>query len=406
MDYELTTLANGLRLLHIMRPGARVSWCGLAVNAGSRDDPPDRQGLAHFVEHTLFKGTTHRRAGHILNRMETVGGELNAYTTKEGTMLYSVFPSGYEARAIELIADLVQCSVFPERELDLEREVVLEEAASYRDSPVDAVYDDFEDLAFAGHALGHNILGIEQHIRAITPADCRRWLDTLYVPQNMVFFSLGPKAASRIFALAGRHFGGMNHPLQRTPRTAPPVAAPFVRESQIDAHQCHTVVGARVPGMHQPGRWAMALLSNILGGPGMNSLLNVALRERRGLVYTVESSVASFTDCGLMEIYLGCEPGKLRKSLDLVTRTLDRLALMPLSDKRLEACKRQYCGQLLLASDSAEFQALNAGKSLLYGGRVATVDDTVRHIQAVTAQQLCEAAALLAAPCRSALTLR
>lgn len=381
------TLPNGLRLVHVQNH-ARVGWCGLAVNAGSRDDFPCRQGLAHFVEHTIFKGTTHRRAWHILNRMETVGGELNAYTTKEGTMLYSVFPSQHVERAIELMSDLVTCSVFPEAELEREKDVVLEEVASYRDTPSEAIFDDLEDIAFAGHGMGHNILGSEQHIARMTSADCQRYLKMQYVPANMAFFSLGPCSPGKIFGLAAKHFGAMHHALQRPQRVPPAILAPEHREVDIDVHQCHTVVAARVPGMYDEGRFALTLLNNMLGGPGMNSLLNVRLRERQGLVYTVESSIASFTDCGLFEIYFGCERNKVSRSLGHVFRTIDELAQSALPAHRLDACKRQYCGQMLVASSNPEAVAMRAGKSLLFWNEVTEVQDSIDRILQVTPEQL------------------
>ena len=340
MKKEITThtLPNGLKLVHV--PAAqRVGWCGLIINAGSRDDHASRLGLAHFVEHTIFKGTTHRRAWHILNRMETVGGELNAYTTKEGTALYSVFPEPYLKRAMELIADLVMHSVFPEAEIEREKDVVLEEVASYRDE-------------------------------------------------------------------AEKQFGAMHHRLCRPARVTPAILPPEQKVVDFGLHQSHTIVGARVPGMYDDSRFALALLNNQLAGPGMNSLLNVLMRERRGLVYTVESSIASFTDCGLLEIYFGCEQNKVKKSLDIIGKTIDQLAQSPLSTSRLEAAKRQYCGQLLVASQSVEATALGAGKSVLYWNQVPNVDRTVERIKAVTAEQVRQAAELITPPHASILTFQ
>ncbi|MDO4512022.1 MAG: pitrilysin family protein [Bacteroidales bacterium] len=395
-NISIHTLPNGLKLVHV--PAAqRVGWCGLVVNAGSRDDYAGRHGLAHFVEHTLFKGTTHRRAWHILNRMETVGGELNAYTTKEGTVLYSVFPEPYLQRAMELIADLVMYSTFPDPEIEREKEVVLEEVASYRDTPSEAVYDDFEDLIFGtGSSMGHNILGSEAHIEAMGSADCSRYLKEQYVPQNMAFFYMGPADAAKVFRLAERYFATMHHSLCRPERITPPVLDAQHKVVDIGSHQSHTIVGARVPGMRHEGRFALALLNNLLAGPGMNSMLNVLMRERRGLVYTVESSIASFTDSGLLEIYFGCEQCKVKKSLDIIAKAIDSLAQSPLSASRLDAAKRQYCGQLLVASQNVESMALGAGKSVLYWGKVSSVDDAVERIQAVTAEQVRQAAELLA----------
>ena len=390
-------------MVHIST-ASQVAWCGLAVNAGSRDERDGQHGLAHFVEHTIFKGTEHRRAWHILNRMERVGGELNAYTTKEGTMLYSVFPHQHLGRAIDLLADLVQWSVFPQEELDRERDVVLEEAASYRDTPSDAVYDDFEDLLFAGSELGHNILGKKQDLENLTREDCMRYLKTLYVPGNMAFFSVGPERPERVFRMAEKCFGAMSHVMTERHRTIPRPVEPFKRTIQIGTHQAHTIVGARVPDMNHPLRYALMLLNNILGGPGMNSLLNVELRERRGYVYTVESTLTLLSDCGWMEIYLGCDPDDVRSSLHVIDRITTRLSQDLLPERRLEAYKRQYCGQLVVAADSTEFMAMRAGRGLLYHGKVASIDDTISRIQAVTAQEVAQVAAYLTSDRLSSLT--
>lgn len=405
-QYTVATLPNGLKMVHVTR-NAPVAWCGLAVNAGSRDDLPGKHGLAHFVEHTIFKGTTHRRSWHILNRMESVGGELNAYTTKEGTMLYSLFPQQHMARAIELIADLVKNSVFPEAEIEREMDVVLEEVAGYRDQPAEAAYDDFEDLMFAGSALGHNILGCEEHLRNITRDDCLGYLKSLYVPSNMVFFSVGPMTPDTVFKLADKHFHALDHPLVLAQQRQAPAPLPSQhREIEAGAHQAHTIVGAQLPGMGHPLRYAMALLNNLLGGPGMNSLLNVNLRERRGYVYTVESSVTQFTDCGLFEIYLGCDYSDVKSSLRVIDRLTRDLAAKGLTPHQLEASKKQYCGQLTVAADSTEYLALNAGKNLLRYGTVTTVGQAVERIMAVTADELRQAAELITMDRCSVLTFK
>ena len=405
MNINYHTLTNGLRLVHVTTT-KQVAWCGLAINAGSRDERLGQYGLAHFVEHTIFKGTKHRRSWHILNRMESVGGELNAYTTKEGTMLYSVFPHEHLSRAVDLLADLVQWSVFPQDELDRERDVVLEEAASYRDTPADAVYDDFEDLLFDGSELGHNILGRKEDLEHLTQEDCMHYLKALYVPTNMAFFSVGPEKPERVFRIAERYFGSMNHVMAPRHRCTPPESAPFKKVMQIGTHQAHTIVGARLPDMNNPLRFALMLLNNILGGPGMNSLLNVELRERRGYVYTVESTLTLLSDCGWIEIYLGCDPDDVRSSLRVIERITTRLGEQQISARRLDAYKKQYCGQLKVAADSTEFMAMRAGRGLLYHGSVATVDDTIARIQAVTADEIAQAAAYLHASRLSSLTFQ
>ena len=399
------TLPNGLAMVHVATM-SQVAWCGLAVNAGSRDEDEGQYGLAHFVEHTIFKGTLHRRSWHILNRMESVGGELNAYTTKEGTMLYSVFPEQHLKRAIDLLADLVQWSVFPQEELDRERDVVLEEAASYRDTPSDAVFDDFEDLMFVGSQLGHNILGVKEDLERLTSEDCMRYLKTLYVPTNMVFFSVGPERPERVFRMVERYFGAMSHSVAERHRSVPPTVAPFKQVIEIGTHQAHTVVGARVPDRNSPLRYAVMLLNNILGGPGMNSLLNVELRERRGYVYSVESTLTLLSDCGWISIYLGCDPDDVRSSMRVIDRITNRLSNELMPERRLDAYKRQYCGQLVVAADSAEFLAMNAGRGLLYRGQVATPDETIARIQAVTPEDIAQAAAYLSAEKLSSLTFK
>ena len=405
MNIHYHTLPNGLRLVHVHTTN-QVAWCGLAINAGSRDEREGHYGLAHFVEHTIFKGTTHRRAWHILNRMERVGGELNAYTTKEGTMIYSVFPHQHLPRAIDLLADLVQWSVFPQEELDRERDVVLEEAAGYRDTPSDAVYDDFEDLLFGGSELGHNILGRKEDLEQLTREDCMSYLKSLYVPDNMAFFSVGPERPERVFRLAEKCFGPMSHAMASRHRSTPQHVEPFKEVIKIGTHQAHTIVGARVPDMKHPLRYALMLLNNILGGPGMNSLLNVELRERRGYVYTVESTLSMLSDCGWMEIYLGCDPDDVRSSLRVIERITSRLGEDLMTERRLEAYKKQYCGQMVVAADSTEFIAMRAGRGLLYHGNVATIDDTIARIMAVTPEQIAQAASLLKADRLSSLTFQ
>lgn len=307
-------------------------------------------------------------------------------------MVYSVFPAQHLARAVELIADLVRCSTFPHDEIERERDVVLEEAASYRDTPSDAVYDDVEDILFAGSALGHNILGNEEHLRKMGSQQCMDYLKSLYVPDNMAFFVVGPMPAERAFRQAERHLGGMDCPLHREARVLPPVVEPSRHTVQLHLHQAHTVAALRLPSLYSDERFALSLLNNILGGPGMNSLLNVQLRERRGYVYTVESSISLMSDCGLMQVYMGCDPSDIRSSLRVIDRVTRDLAERCLPERRLDAAKRQYCGQLLLAADSAEWVAMNAGRNMLCHGDVTTLDQMMERITSVTPEQVRHAA--------------
>ena len=403
--YYNHTLSNGLRIVHVPT-SSRVGYCGLSINAGSRDDLAGKSGLAHFVEHTIFKGTKRRRSWHIINRMERVGGELNAYTTKEATALYSIFSCEHFERAVELIADLVANSQFPESELAKEREVVLEEIDSYRDTPMDAVYDDFEDLLFAGSSMGHNILGCETDLMNITAEDCRNYLDTQYVPENMVFFAMGNIKSDRLFRFVEKHLGVLNHRLERQERVVPADVPVFHKTINIDSHQVHTIVGKKMYSMHDERKYAAFLLNNILGGPGMNSLLNVAIREKRGYVYTIESSVSLMSDCGLFQIYFGSDEGHVNASLSIIRRIMDDLASKPLSEKALVAAKRQYLGQLLVSSENNEAMALSLGKNFLNHDRVMTDGELAEHINAVTARDIMDCAELLAFDSCSVLTLK
>lgn len=403
--YYNHTLPNGLRLVHVPSL-SRVAYCGLFIDSGSRDDLPGREGLAHFVEHTIFKGTKHRRSWHIINRMERVGGELNAYTTKENTAVYSVFPCAHFERAVELIADLVANSRFPEKELIKEREVVLEEIDSYRDSPMEAAYDDFEDYLFAGSSLGHNILGNERDLNNITAEDCRHYLDTQYVPENMVFFAMGDIKSDKLFRMVERYFGGLNHTLQRSSRRVPVDVDVFHKIENVDSHQAHTIIGKKVFSMHDDRKYAALLLNNILGGPGMNSMLNVAIREKRGYAYTVESSLSLLSDCGLFQIYFGSDERHVNPSLRIIHNIMDNLATKPMNEKALQAAKRQYLGQVLLSGENKEAVALSLGKNFLYHNRVMSDGELAEHINALTAQQLMDCAALLSFDTCSVLTLK
>lgn len=398
------TLQNGLQC--VIRYSTRTAeYCGLAINAGSRDDFAGMEGLAHFVEHTIFKGTSHRRAGHILNRMESVGGELNAYTTKELTMIYSVFPPKNLQRAMELIADLVAYSRFPDSELKKEREVVADEIDTYLDMPSDAVYDDFEDLVFAGSSLGHNILGSKKSIELFTSETCREYVSRNYVPGNMVLFYQGPEKPDKVINMAIRYFGVLNHPVPERNRCKPLCVDPFDVTRNIDSHQAHCVIGGRIPDMYSPNRTAIALLTNVIGGPGMNSLLNVALREKRGLVYGVEATAQFLTDAGLFTIYFGCDPEDASRCARLVDSVLRHVLDTPLSGAALERAKRQYKGQMELSHDSSEQTALDAARAVLHHGGALSLAEMTERVESLTAEDMRMAAELMFGSRLSRLTL-
>ena len=404
-DYTVMSVSPGLRFVHVRRDTVAEIF-GTATRVGSRDEIAGQHGLAHFVEHTIFKGTARRRAGSIINCMETVGGELNAYTTKEETYVYSIFPRGNASRATSLIADLVSNSVFPDSELDKEREVVADEIDSYLDTPADAVFDDFDDLLFEGNPLGHNILGDTQSLAQFDSGKCREFLDRYYRAPNMTVFYIGGESVNKIARLIEKHFAGLRtDSVER--QDVSPVSAKHFNERRGDGsnHQGHTVVGTVIPSLYAPERHAYALINNILGGPGMNSRLNVSLRERRGLVYSVESTLTMYSDCGVMTIYYGCDPEDTAKCKRLVDNELRRIGDSTISESMLRRAKRQFIGQLTLSTASAEQTILAAARSLLFRDEVITPRDIAAQIEAITPGDLHSAAATLTPSNFSTLTL-
>lgn len=375
--FTVSGLDNGIPLVHILNQRSGVAFFGVAVKAGSRNEIPDEYGLAHFVEHTIFKGTERRKVYHIVNRMEAVGGELNAYTTKEETVVYSVFPNANLRRASELIADLIVNSLFPARELDKERQVVADEIDSYLDSPSDAIYDDFEDLIFRNSQLGHNILGSVETLSNFDSNRCRRFLSDYYRPDNLVAFYSGPQSVDNVKRILNRELSiipnGKALAFEAIEPTTPLI---FDNSRTLPIHQVHCVMGARIGGyLNFEETVAYNLLANVLGGPGMNSLLNVDIRERRGLAYTVEASTSLFSDCGLLTIYFGCD---LEDRIECYERVRDIIAKFDahMTLRRFNAAKRQFLGQMVIASENRESMVLGQARSVLWRGDV-TNNDTV-----------------------------
>ncbi len=383
--YIYHTLSCGLRCVYVYAPGL-AEVCGIAVDAGSRDEDESSHGLAHFVEHTLFKGTANRRAWHILNRMESVGGELNAYTTKETTTVYSVFPSGNSSRAIELIGDLVCNSCFPASELEKEREVVADEINSYLDMPMEAVFDDIDEIVFRGNPLAHNILGNVKTLASFNSSKCRNWVSERYGAENMVFFFSGSEKAPKVFRMAEKAFVPIGARSVSKPKRIEPALPDCEPINRVDrgGHQSHTVMAARVPGMFSPHRYSLGLLANMLGGPGMNSLLNLELRERRGLVYNAEASTALYTDCGLLSIYFGCDPSDTAKCRRIAHDCFKRLANCDFTAAKFENAKRQYLGQMAVASENRENSALGMARTFLYRNGVLSPEQVREKISGVT----------------------
>ena len=429
MKYNTYTLDNGLRIIHLPSD-SKVVYCGYQINAGTRDEEPGEEGLAHFCEHVTFKGTERRKAWHILNCLESVGGDLNAYTNKEGTVYYSAILKEHIARAVDLLSDIVFHSVYPQAEIDKEVEVICDEIESYNDSPAELIYDEFENILFKGSPLGHNILGTAEQVRSFTTEDALRFTHKLYRPDNAIFFAYGDIDFKKLVKLVGRAladddsgkfaeedchadfaddadfsggtgFAGDENSITTEksvssvksvgPKNYLSVGEEIAGQTivmQKNTHQAHVMIGTRAYDVNDDRRMPLYLLNNILGGPGMNAKLNLALREHNGLVYTVESTMVAYGDTGTWSIYFGCDEHDIKRCLRLVRKELDRMMEKPLSDSQLKAAKKQIKGQIGVACDNRENFALDFGKSFLHYGWEKNVDCLYEQVEAITSQQI------------------
>ena len=429
MKYNTYTLDNGLRIIHLPSD-SQVVYCGYQINAGTRNEEPGEEGLAHFCEHVTFKGTERRKAWHILNCLESVGGDLNAYTNKEGTVYYSAILKEHIARAVDLLSDIVFHSVYPQAEIDKEVEVICDEIESYNDSPAELIYDEFENILFKGSPLGHNILGTAEQVRAFKTEDALRFTQKLYRPDNAIFFAYGDIDFKKLVKLIqkalgecpkGRKLvcsadcksaetpteeriaeetptgetpteemeaGDANHKVQSSKFNVQSKVAGQTIVMQKNTHQAHVMIGTRAYDVNDDRRMPLYLLNNMLGGPGMNAKLNLALREHNGLVYTVESTMVAYGDTGTWSIYFGCDEHDVKRCLRLVRKELDKFMQKPLSDAQLKAAKKQIKGQIGVACDNRENFALDFGKSFLHYGWEKNVDRLYEQVDEITAAQI------------------
>jgi predicted Zn-dependent peptidase len=387
MTYQTHILSNGLRIIH--KPdNSPVAYCGIVINAGSRDESEKEQGLAHFVEHLLFKGTDKRRSSHIINRLEAVGGELNAYTSKEETVVFATVMKEHFERAMDLVSDIVLNSTFPQKEIDKELVIILDEIQSYNDNPSELIYDDFEEIIFAQHSIGHNILGKTEVLEKISTNDAKHFVNKHYRPNEMVFYSLGDLNFDQIVRWANKFLNCQIGDNKLSIRTSPVSYSPQHCELKKNTHQVHFIVGNRAYNLYHPNRLGMYLLNNILGGPGMNSLLNLSLREKHGLVYNVDSNYQPFTDTGMWSVYFGCDVSNLARCEKLVYAELQKLIDTPLSDNVLKKYKLQLLGQMVIGSEQKENLALSYGKSFMRYGKIDSMHDIKQRIEAITALDL------------------
>lgn len=396
---QTATLSNGLRVI-FEHKDSEVVYCGYVICAGTRHEEPADSGMAHFIEHMSFKGTERRRSYHINNGLERVGGDLNAFTNKQETVYYATVLREDFPRAVDILTDLVFRSTYPQTEIDKEVEVIADEIESYLDSPAELIFDDFEAMLFEGSPLGRDILGRAERLREYTTADARRFVDAHYRPDNAVFYVTGNLDWKRVLRELNRRstpaaITGIPEisPSDIVPRSAS-VPVPSTRIIEKGTHQAHVVVGAPTFGGREKSkkRYALVLLNNILGGPGMNSRLNMSLREHAGLVYSIDSYLTTYPDAGWWCVYFGCDIDDVDRCLRLVRKELQNLATTPLSAARLSAAKKQIIGQLTIADNNAESYALALGKQFAHYNTQRSSAAIVEGIRAVTADDLLQLA--------------
>lgn len=385
--YQIYTLRNGLRIIHQQITG-KAAYCGVIVNVGSRDEQKEEEGIAHFIEHVIFKGTTHRKAYHILNCIEGVGGELNAYTTKEDTCIHASFLPQYYDRVLNLFSDILFNSTFPEKELEKEKEVVIDELNSYRDNPGEQIYDDFEELVYSHDSIGRNILGNEASVKRLTRADVVTFVKRNYQPHRMVLSSVGDIAFEKLVRIVERYFGIYESDGLENVRTVPQIYHPQKKIVEMKTFQAHCVIGSTAYDQKNEDRIPLSMLIELIGGSGMNTRLNMILREKHALAYNIETGYTPYSDTGIFNIYFGCDEEDLEKCMQLTRRELIRLYERPLSSMQLSRLKRQIIGQITLSSENYESVMLANGKSLLVYDKVDPLEEIYEKIEAITADHL------------------
>ena len=390
-EFETYTLPNGIRGIH-RQTRSNVAHCALVVNAGSRDERRSEYGIAHFTEHALFKGTRRRRAYQVNCRLENLGGELNAYTTKEDTTLHATTLRSDFSKAVELIADIAFHSTFPERELAKEREVIADEINTYKDSPAEMIYDSFEDMIFADSELGHNILGSKASLARYTTQPLTDFVSRTYTTDQMVFSSIGGFSARTAQQTAMRYLSEASTPRRGFERMRAGAYAPFRTAQSKHTHQTHCIIGNRGYGLGDARRLPLSLLTNILGGPSANSLLNISLREKHGLSYNIEASYTPYTDDGIVSIYFSSDHGNADHCMELIHKQLKALCDQPLSSRALSTARKQFIAQMSISMESNEGYMLGAGKSYLVHNDMDTLDEAYAKVMAITAEEITEAA--------------
>jgi predicted Zn-dependent peptidase len=391
MQYNIHSLPNGIRVIHYRVP-SEVAYCGLLVNTGSRDEKAREHGMAHFVEHVIFKGTQKRKSYHVLSRLDDVGGEINAYTTKEETVVHASFLKKDYNRAIDLITDIFFHPSLPEKEMDTEREVILDEINSYNDNPSELIFDEFEELIFKGHPMGRNILGTPQSLKRFRRNDMLHFMESNYPTNEMVFASVGDLSFDQVLKMVEKYLSVVREKKRITTRDKVTGYVPVTKTVDKKTHQSHCIIGNIAYPVKDERRLSLLLLSNILGGMGLNSRLNLSLREKHGYAYNVESSYHSYIDTGVIFIYFGADRENLGKSIRLVTKELQMLREQPLGTLQLGKARNQFIGQMLRGIEHHESLMLELAKNLLVFNKVDPVSEVVKKIQALQSKDLQEVA--------------
>jgi predicted Zn-dependent peptidase len=391
-DYQIKTLKNGIRIVHKQVQNSKIAHCGFILDIGSRDESPHQRGLAHFWEHMAFKGTKKRRSYQIINKLDTLGGELNAYTTKENICFYASILDKYFDKAVDILADITFNSTFPENQIEKERNIILEEMSMYQDAPEDAIQDDLDQLIFSDHALGSNILGTKESVNAFRQSDffyfIRQHLDT----GRLVFSSVSSLSFDKVVRYVEKYIADIAAKSTDKKRNQ---FTDYIAKTKLEKKhilQSHCAIGTTAYSYLDERRRSLSLLTNLLGGPAMNSRLNMALRERKGYVYSIDANYAAFHDVGMLSIFFGTEKKQLYHSVDLVLKELKKLRIKPLGTGQLHKTKEQYIGQMAMAEENNAHLMLMLGKSLLIHNKIESFDEVVSKIRSITSNDLFEVA--------------
>lgn len=398
MQYNLKELSNGIRIIHMEVPHTRMVHSGFILNIGSRDESKEQEGLVHFWEHMAFKGTKKRKAFHIINRLESLGGELNAYTTKEKVCFYASILKEHFNKAAELLCDITFNSTFPEKQIEKERQVILEEMAMYRDSPEDAIQDEFDELVFEGHALGRNILGTEETVGKFSQQDFFNFISSRMDTTNIVFSVVGNISFKKVLNQVEGFLSAIPAKRSLYIRSGYSQYVPKTKVIEKDISQAHCAIGKPAYSIYDPKRFKLYLLNNILGGPSMNSRLNLSLREKHGYVYAVESSFQTYSDTGFLGIFFGTEENTVKRASKLVLKEMEKLRTQKLGTMQLHMAKEQAIGQMAMAEENYAALMLVFGKNLLDKGRIDSLDSIFGMIRETTSEELQEIANEVFAP--------